>query len=147
MAPAVLSLVVLALAGGVGCSRTPPPDLGYFTSDIKGSVVAAKAGNKLVMVDLYADWCRWCKKLDTDVFDNANVREILTNHFLSVKVDIEASRENAELAQKFGTTGLPHIVFLNGEGEKVHEISGYLPANEFADELKALVKKTNGGTR
>ena len=35
-----------------------------FTSDTKAALSQAAKGGKLVMVDVYTDWCGWCKKLD-----------------------------------------------------------------------------------
>jgi thioredoxin-related protein len=91
----------------------------------------AKKENKLVMVDVYTDWCGWCKKLDKDVYADPKVGERLTKSFVTVKINPEKSLRAAQLAKQFGTKGYPHIVFVNGDGKKIGEIGGYVPANEF----------------
>ena len=49
----------------------------------------AKKDKKLVMVDMYTDWCGWCKKLDRDVYADAKVSEKLARNFVAVKINPE----------------------------------------------------------
>jgi thioredoxin-related protein len=58
--------------------------------------------------------------------------------FVSVKMNPEKSSEAKELAKKFGTRGFPHIVFVDGTGNKVAEIGGYVPAEQFLQQLELL---------
>ena len=101
----------------------------------------AKKDKKLVMVDLYTDWCGWCKKLDRDVYANAQVEEKLAKDFVSVKLNPEKSAGNAQLARQFGTRGYPHIVFTDADGKKVAEIRGYVVADAFLKQLEQLTAK------
>jgi len=101
----------------------------------------AKKDKKLVMVDLYTDWCGWCKKLDRDVYTNAQVEEKLAKDFVSVKINPEKGSSNAQLARQFGTRGYPHIVFADADGKKVAEIRGYVAATDFLKQLEQLTTK------
>jgi thioredoxin-related protein len=98
----------------------------------------ARAEKKILMIDLYTDWCGWCKRLDKDVYANPSVSEKLASRFIALKLNPEKSKEAAELAKKFGTRGFPHIVFVDGAGNKVAEIGGYLPATQFLQRLDSL---------
>lgn len=109
--------------------------------DYDVALEAAKKDKKLVMVDLYTDWCGWCKKLDKDTFSDKDVEARLTKDFIAVKVNAEKSQQNAKLAQDFGTTGFPHIVFVDADGKMVSEINGYLPAPQFLEELNKISDK------
>jgi thiol-disulfide isomerase/thioredoxin len=99
----------------------------------------AKKDKKLVMVDVYADWCGWCKKLDRDTYSDKTVQETLVKNFVAVKINPEKSKRDGELAKQFGTHGYPHIVFLDDSGKKFGEISGYQPAGQFQKSLDALL--------
>ncbi len=98
----------------------------------------AKKNNKLVMVDLYTDWCGWCKKLDRDVYKDKKVEEKLAKDFISVKINPEATASGAKLARQFGTRGFPHIVFTDANGKKIDEIIGYMPADAFLKRLEKV---------
>ena len=112
-----------------------------WLSDYDKAVAQAKSEKKIVMVDVYTDWCGWCKKLDKDVYSNAKVSEKLSKDFVAVKINPEKSAQNRQLANKFGTRGYPHIVFVNADGKKISEVGGYIPADKFASKLDDVVDK------
>jgi thioredoxin-related protein len=95
----------------------------------------AKRSNKLVMADFYTDWCTWCKRLDKDTYTNDRVVQ-LSAQFVSVKVNAE--KEGRRAAQRYGVNGFPTILFLTGSGEVAGKITGYRPADPFADEMSRI---------
>lgn len=112
-----------------------------WQNDYDASLAKAKKDNKLVIVDLYTDWCGWCKKLDRDTYSNMDVERKLTKDFVAVKLNPEKGPKAAKLAKEFGTTGFPHIVFVNADGKKVSEINGYLPPKDFLKQLESVTEK------
>ena len=105
------------------------------------ALVKAKQDQKLVMVDVYTDWCGWCKKLDKDAYSNKDVLDKLSKDFVSVKINPEKSDANNKLAKKFGVQGYPHIAFVDTTGKKVGEIVGYVPAKEFLKKLNEVTEQ------
>ncbi|HUJ71790.1 MAG TPA: thioredoxin family protein [Verrucomicrobiae bacterium] len=101
----------------------------------------AKKNKKLMMVDMYTDWCGWCKKLDKDTYSDKAVGDKVAKDFVAVKLNPEKSSKGAELSKQFGTTGFPHIVFVDSAGHKVSEINGYLPPKEFLKSLEMISDK------
>ncbi len=102
----------------------------------------AQKEQKLVMVDVYTDWCGWCKKLDKDAYSNKDVTAKLSRDFISVKINPEKTAANAKLAKQFGVNGYPHIAFVDKTGKKVAEIVGYLPADQFLKRLNQISEQT-----
>ena len=92
----------------------------------------AKKSNKLVMVDMYTDWCHWCKVLDSDTYPDAKV-VALSEKLVAVKVDAE--KEGVQQAKKYNITGYPTILFLDGNGKLVGRVVGFQKAPEFADSM------------
>jgi thioredoxin-related protein len=109
-----------------------------------GLKLAAKS-KKPIMVDFYTDWCGWCKKLDKNTYTDTAVANYLNSHFVSVKINGE-SRENLDLptgpsnglnvARSFGVKGYPCIWFLNADGSRINNLSGYRPPDIFIYYLK-----------
>jgi thioredoxin-related protein len=132
---AVITITVLLAARGLGAEL-------QWHDNYDKALAAAKSDNKIVMVDVYTDWCGWCKKLDRDVYANADVKAKLAKDFVPLKINPEKSKKNLELARSFGTRGYPHIVFLDATGKKVSEISGYIPAEQFTQKLASLTQKS-----
>lgn len=44
---------------------------------------------KKIFIDVYTDWCGWCKKMDKDTFQNAEVATYMNENFYMVKLDGE----------------------------------------------------------
>jgi thiol:disulfide interchange protein DsbD len=97
----------------------------------------ATAQKKPVMVDFYAEWCGWCKKLDKDVYTDSQVK-LLSKNFICIKIDTD---KNQASASKYDVQGLPTIVFLKGDGTVINKIVGYQPAPEFAKSMQAALQK------
>ena len=100
----------------------------------------AKKEKKIVLVDIYTDWCGWCKKLDHDTYTDKEVQAKVATGFIAVKINPEKSPEGAKLAQQFGVRGFPNIVFINAEGKKLAQIGGYVNAATFLAQLEKVAK-------
>uniref|UniRef100_A0A3Q2YUK7 Spermatogenesis-associated protein 20-like TRX domain-containing protein n=1 Tax=Hippocampus comes TaxID=109280 RepID=A0A3Q2YUK7_HIPCM len=48
-----------------------------------------EGNTKKVFIDIYTDWCGWCKKMDKDTFQNPEVAAYMNENFLMVKMDAE----------------------------------------------------------
>jgi thiol-disulfide isomerase/thioredoxin len=98
----------------------------------------AKRSHKLLMVDFYTSWCGFCKKLDAETYTDANVIR-LSEKVVTVKVDAE--RDGRQLAEKYGVTGFPTILFLNETGGVEGMIGGFLPAYGFAKSFNDTMQR------
>ena len=91
----------------------------------------AKEQNKPIMIHFTADWCGWCKKLDTETYtDNRVIGEL--DNFVCTKVDID---ENKQIANRYNVAGIPTIVFIDVEEDEIHRIVGYRGPDEFLNEM------------
>ena len=45
----------------------------------------AKKSNKKLLVDVYTDWCGWCKKMDASTYGNAEVAAYLNQQYYKFK--------------------------------------------------------------
>ena len=121
----------------------------YAQSGFNDALSRAKNENKRVIVDVYTDWCGWCKKMDTEVYGNTDIVKIIEENFIFVKLDAESSAKinyngkqysEQDLASYFEATGYPTTVFLEPDGKliefnydssKMKNIPGFFKASEF----------------
>lgn len=97
------------------------------------ALAKARLEKKLVFVDLSADWCSWCGKMDADVFPDARVRRALLD-FVAIKVDTDRGGGRA-VANRYRVDGLPAYLVVNGDGALIGRFDGYLPAEAFLLQL------------
>jgi len=138
---AVVLVVAVAVLNRGGGSRT---EAGGGAAAVPWerdlSTALARAGNekKLVMVDFYTDWCKWCQRLDQTTLSDAGVQQAL-GRFVSVRLNAE--KDGRDVAERFNVDGYPTILFLDANGGEVGRIPGYLEPGPFLAELENVVKK------
>lgn len=105
----------------------------------------AGAGKRPVLVDVYTDWCGWCKRMDRDVYSRRDVQDYLSRKFVTVRINAEhddaasyagRSYTSRTLASYFGVTGYPTTIFLASDGGHLANVPGYLPADQFLQLLR-----------
>jgi thioredoxin-related protein len=115
--------------------------LTWFQGSFDDLVRQATQSKKIIFIDFWTTWCVWCKRLDQDTFSNDEVARTMKD-VLCYSVDAE-SKDGAPLAQRFGATGYPCLVFLDPNGSMRDRISGYLPPDKFSKEV-ARIKSGDG---
>ena len=101
----VVSVLLLVACGQREAASPAPSGPVAWQSNYQEAVSKAKAEKKIVMVDLYTDWCGWCKRLDRDVYADSAVAAKLSSGFVSVKLNPEKSKEAATTAGAAVTDG------------------------------------------
>ena len=109
------------------------------------ALAQAKKEQKILLVDIYTDWCGWCKKLDRDTYSSKDVQAKVAKDFIAVKINPEKSADGQKLAQQFDPKGvLPFLVFIDSNGKQIAQIDGYVNAATFLIQLEKVAKPTNG---
>lgn len=124
--------------------------------DLYAALAKAKAENKLVFIDAYAEWCGPCKVMARDIFPQKEVGDFFNTRFINLKLDMEKG-DNVALAKKYEVRAYPTYLFLDSDGKLVHKGLGSMPADQFVEVAKvaadtennyaALSKKIKSGDR
>jgi thioredoxin-related protein len=56
---------------------------------------------KYILIDVYTDWCGWCKKLDNTTYKNDSITKYINEHFYAVKLDGEGKEDITYNGQTF----------------------------------------------
>lgn len=122
------------------------------------AIKASAKQPKKIFIDVYTDWCGWCKQMDKTTFADPQVVETVNKHFYAVKLDAEGKEEIAygdrtfkfiasgargvhELAYALldGRLGYPSYVYLNEAQERITISPGYKPTDSFLKELDFII--------
>ncbi len=123
IAPLTLSLLLL---GG------PPPAGGSIKWErtFDEALKKAKASNKPIFVDFWAEWCGWCHRLDRTTYVDPVV-VARAEDFVAVKVNTEAGKKEEMVARRYDVQNLPTIAFLSPGGHLVLRLNGFQGPGQF----------------
>jgi len=98
-----------------------------------------------IFIDVYTDWCGWCKTMDKNTFSNPIIAEYLNKFYYPVKLNAESksdisykgtiyknrgteSRSPHDLAAALlnGKLSYPSVVYMDGQSNLLTAVPGYL---------------------
>ncbi len=126
-------LTVLAALGFAACR--PDSSTTWFSGSLEAARAEAGTRDTMVMIEFYADWCNWCRRLDADTFSVPEVQHELAK-LVSIKLNGEKS--GADLAATFGVDSYPTLIFLDPDGNEMDRILGYLPPDRFLRRVQRI---------
>ena len=69
---------------------------------INEAEAAMKKNPKRVFIDVYTDWCGWCKVMDKRTFSNKELARYMNEHFYAVKFNAEQKDTLHFMGKSFG---------------------------------------------
>ena len=121
--------------------------------DIKQALNNNQQEPRKIIVDVYTDWCGWCKVMDRTTYSDTNIVNYINKTYYAVKFNAEqkedivlgdktykfvsnGSRGYHELAAALlsGNMGYPSTVIINEKNEIIQVKQGYIKAKQF-DEM------------
>jgi thiol:disulfide interchange protein DsbD len=96
---------------------------GWLEQDLEGALAKAKTERKVVLVDIYAEWCAQCKELDEKTWPEAGVKQWLAQNAVAIRIDTDARRK--DLAAKLQIRSYPTVILLDAEGRELRRILGF----------------------
>jgi thiol-disulfide isomerase/thioredoxin len=116
----IASLTALLLLSGAALMAQ---GIEFFHGTWEEALEKAKAEEKVIFVDAYAEWCGPCKRMASTVFPDEKVGAFYNRHFINMKIDMEKGM-GLEFRKKFPVSAYPTLFFIDGEEELVQQSRG-----------------------
>lgn len=100
----------------------------------------AKEEEKLVYIDFYTDWCRYCMNMDEETYTDPRIIALLTEEYIPVKLNREYP-ENEDIVKQYNIYGQPVEVVIDSEGTPLWNHRGYLDADGLYWYLMAILSE------
>lgn len=121
------------------------------------AVALNETAPKKIFIDVFTDWCGWCKRMDQTTFQNPEVAAYMNENFYAVKFDAESDKPIEFAGYKFineggkngrkgthqlaaallqGRLSYPSYVFMDEKNQLLTVAPGYMEAKDFLPVLK-----------
>ena len=117
--------------------------------DIETAQERLKEEPRKMIVDVYTNWCGWCKKMDAGAFSHPVIVAYINKHYYAVKLNAESKQdihfkgqkyinpnpeksrpthELASIAAVNGRLGFPTIVYIDENLNLLSQVPGFMDA-------------------
>lgn len=119
------------------------------------------ANPKPILIDIYTDWCGWCKKMDKTTYKNKVITDYINENFYAVKMDGEGKEDITFKGHTFkyqaqgrkgfhelpatlmnGKLSYPSTIFLNKDKQLLQNVPGYLSSQRMEQILAFFTNDT-----
>lgn len=109
-----------------------------------------KKNPKPIMIDLYTDWCGWCKRMDATTYKNEVIVKYINDNYYAVKMDGEGKEDITFKGRTFkfvqkgrskyhelaaailnGKLSYPSTAFFTPDEQLIQSVPGYLAKERF----------------
>ncbi|MEM9856135.1 MAG: DUF255 domain-containing protein [Bacteroidota bacterium] len=150
------SIILLTVVlGTLGFTTYEEPKVNWLT--FEEAVEKSKTEKRKIFIDVYTDWCGWCKVMDKKTFSNREIAGYLNENFYPVKFNAE-QKEDIQFngnTYKFVPSGrkgyhqlaaallnnklsYPTVVFLDENFVMLQPLPGYQKPDQFEKIVKFI---------
>ncbi len=112
-----------------------------------------------ILIDVYTDWCSWCKVMDKETFNNPTIAKYINANFYPVKFNAESKSPLTFAGQTFvnqdkthqfavalirqgdGRVSYPSVAYLTGELKLIGAIPGFYKPEKIEPLLHFIVEE------
>ena len=114
-----------------------------------------------ILIDVYTDWCGYCKIMDAQTFNHPVIADFINKNFYPVKFDAEsmaqvsfaghtfenqggskgARKSTHQFVTALGISGYPSVAYFTGDLKLIGVIPGFLKADQIEPLLHFIVEE------
>lgn len=150
-----LSFILLVATFCMATSMKTADEVTWMGFD-EGYKLAKKSG-KIMLVDVYTDWCGWCKRMDRDTYAKPEIAALIKDDYIAIKFNPEVNAtytfegktytgsELAGVLSQNKLSGYPTTIFYYPKDKKTNVMGGYFDASRFQGVLTQVKKDFKPG--
>lgn len=148
----IIALILVAL-GAVSFAYKSEPAEELSWKNWNDGYQKVKAEGKIGLIDVYTDWCGWCKRMDRDTYANKGIIDKINKNFVPIKFNPEqqgvyyidstqySGPQLYAMLSNNRPSGYPTTYFLIPKGDVmyVERVAGYQGPDNFGATLDKII--------
>jgi len=128
----VVGSLLLIFQASVGVCQGVPS---IWYEDLGTARRVAMETNRLLLVHFWAEWCRPCRQMESEVFSRPDVLSALATNYVAVKVNYDRA---PNLVRDFRIESIPADVILTPNGEVLQKFVGGSSPERYIDRINQV---------
>ena len=148
-------LFVFIVWGSFGFVQAPQPNSELEWYGFTEGMELAKKEGKIALIDVYTDWCGWCKVMDKKTFADAGIVKKINQDFIPIKFNPEkpgnyiVGQDTLDGRTLLGAisggkhSGYPTTYFFIPGKNVMLKQAGYMAPDQFGPLLERILAQAN----
>ncbi len=145
-------ITTIFLSGSMPAMFSQDSDEKIKWRSFEDAIALNKENSRKIFIDVYTDWCGWCKRMDKSTFADPEIARYMNEKFYAVKLNAETkdtinyrgtayvnpqpsrkrSSHQLAIALLRGKMSYPSYVVLDENNKPFTALSGYMAVDRFA---------------
>src|SRR5438093_12846185 len=111
-------LLLALVLGAAGTGIVAGPASIQWERDYGKAIARAQAEKKLIIADMFTDWCALCKDMDRETFGDSKVIQSMADKYVWLKLNTETEEDGERLQEESTSLTYPTVLILDGSCEE-----------------------------
>jgi thiol:disulfide interchange protein len=131
----LLLIFILAVFWNAFSYKVYAGDVGIRWQTYTAGMKMASERNLPVFLHFFADWCKYCAKMEKETFQEKSVIEYLNNNYVAIKVDFDNEKK---ITREYRVMALPVTFVIGLDGNRTGPLRGFVSKEELLQVLKQI---------
>ncbi len=144
---AIAAALLAAALLPVRAAGEPAGGVRWFSGSFEQALAAAREQHKLVLLDAWAAWCKYCHVMDAEVWSKDEVGRALAPEVIALRAEVDAVKGTGlDLRDRYQIEGLPLVLLLDpADGKALERLEGYRQAPDILAAVDRARVASGGG--
>ena len=144
---AIAAALLVAAPLTARAADAPAGGVRWFSGSFEQALAAAREQDKLVLLDAWAAWCKYCHVMDAELWSKDEVARALAPEVVAVKAEVDIVKGTGlELRDRYQVEGLPLVLVIDpADGKALERLEGYRKAPEILEAVDRARVAAGGG--
>ena len=134
----VAGILVSAVVVAVMAISAKPSNI-TWERDYMKAIERARSEKKLIIADMFTDWCVLCKQMDAETFADRRLIEEMADKYVWLKLNTETDANGMRMQKEFSIADYPTILVLDGKGAEIDRIAQFMPSPQFRKSVASML--------